>query len=457
MGRAATTDSGTVQDDKSINGNTLSVRGTTYAKGIGTHANSTIVYNLNGQYASFISDVGLDDEENGLGTGSVDFQVIGDGKLLYDTGVLTSQSPIANINISVAGVQQLTLIAAAGVAGSTSYDDADWAGARLLAPSSTLPIPAAPTGLTATATSTTTVSLQWTDNATNETAYTVARSTDGITFTALSNAPQNATSYNDTGLSSNTTYYYQVSAINPAGGSTPALANATTPLAAPTTPSGATFVVVSPTQINLAWKDNANNESGYNIFRKTGSAGVFVLIAALPANSTSYNDTTVAPGNLYDYHIVAFNAAGNSDFVGLTATTSSVTFVSNLTWVSATVGYKTIQLDKNINGLPITLRGTVYAKGIGTHAASTIIYNLAGKYTNFISDVGIDDEVSGNGSVDFQVIGDGVVLFDSGIVTGASPVAHINVSVLNVKQLSLVATNGIPNNIDYDHADWAGA
>ena len=118
-----------------------------------------------------------------------------------------------------------------------------------------------------------------------------------------------------------------------------------------------------------------------------------------------------------------------------------------------------MQKDTSINGNTLTLRGTTYANGIGTHAASTIVYNLAGAYTNFLSDVGIDDEEigKGTGSVDFQVIGDGKVLFDSGVLTNGSPVVSINVSVTGVNTLTLVATNGIANNIDYDHADWANA
>ena len=104
------------------------------------------------------------------------------------------------------------------------------------------------------------------------------------------------------------------------------------------------------------------------------------------------------------------------------------------------------------------MAGTTYAKGIGTHAASTIVYNLAGAYTSFISTVGIDDEEigKGTGEVEFQVYGDGTLLFDSGVLSNGQS-ANINVSVAGVKTLTLVASNGIPNDIDYDHADWAGA
>ena len=49
--------------------------------------------------------------------------------------------PVVNINVSVVGVQQLTLAATNGVAGSINYDHADWAGrGRLAFPPSRLPI-----------------------------------------------------------------------------------------------------------------------------------------------------------------------------------------------------------------------------------------------------------------------------------------------------------------------------
>ena len=69
-----------MQKDESILDNPLNIAGTSYTKGLGTHAVSQIVYNLDGQYNTFQSDVGIDTEEDGKGSGSVDFQVLGDGK-----------------------------------------------------------------------------------------------------------------------------------------------------------------------------------------------------------------------------------------------------------------------------------------------------------------------------------------------------------------------------------------
>src|SRR5207302_8469376 len=128
-------------------------------------------------------------------------------------------------------------------------------------------------------------------------------------------------------------------------------------------------------------------------------------------------------------------------------------YASDLPWVSATTGYGTVQKDLSEGGHTLTLRGVTYAKGIGTHAVSQIVYNLGGQYTNFLSDIGIDDEENGKatGHVDFQVLGDGKTLYDSGVLTNASPIVHVNVSMAGVQQVTLVANNGVSGSIDYDH------
>jgi hypothetical protein len=57
----------------------------------------------------------------------------------------------------------------------------------------------------------------------------------------------------------------------------------------------------------LTWSDSSNNETGFHIYRYG------VLIAELPANSTSYTDVTyVTPGSSITYSVTAFNDAGES-------------------------------------------------------------------------------------------------------------------------------------------------
>ncbi len=103
-------------------------------------------------------------------------------------------------------------------------------------------VPAGPTNLSATAASSSQIDLKWADNATNETAYAVERSTNGSTgWTVLtSTLAAGTTSYSATGLSASTTYYFRVKATNSAGSSPYSnVANATT---SATTATSATLV-----------------------------------------------------------------------------------------------------------------------------------------------------------------------------------------------------------------------
>jgi titin len=79
-------------------------------------------------------------------------------------------------------------------------------------------VTAAPTGVTATAFSSTQINLKWTDMATNETGYHVSRRlTSGTVWTDLPALPPNTTAYNSTGLVAGTGYTYKISAIAPGG------------------------------------------------------------------------------------------------------------------------------------------------------------------------------------------------------------------------------------------------
>src|SRR2546428_13131038 len=94
--------------------------------------------------------------------------------------------------------------------------------------------PQPPTGLTATAISTSQINLSWTAPANNGgsaiTGYKIERSTDGVTFTTIVvNSASTSTTYSDTGLAASTAYTYRVSAINLVGTSSPSnTASATT-------------------------------------------------------------------------------------------------------------------------------------------------------------------------------------------------------------------------------------
>jgi len=121
-------------------------------------------------------------------------------------------------------------------------------------------VPDAPTGVTVTPGATTVLSIAWTAPANNGgnaiTAYKVERSLDGVSsWTALTSA-QASSSYNSTGLTNGTLYYYRVSATNAAGFGAESLNSTLTHSANPSTVPLAVFEVPSCTfEASLAWRE----------------------------------------------------------------------------------------------------------------------------------------------------------------------------------------------------------
>ena len=97
---------GNIGMNKSIEGHTLTINGQTFENGIATHAASETVYGIGGQFKTFRTSVGLDDES--LCSEGVSVQVLGDGNVLAETPVFKA-SALHSLNADVAGIQKLTL------------------------------------------------------------------------------------------------------------------------------------------------------------------------------------------------------------------------------------------------------------------------------------------------------------------------------------------------------------
>nr|MBP9814615.1 NPCBM/NEW2 domain-containing protein [Candidatus Woesebacteria bacterium] len=119
------------QVNKSINSyiggpnkwNRLSVQYVFYPTGIGTHANSREIYDLNRKFTKFTTDVGID-TESGTKASAI-FEIYGDDKLLYRSEVMGRFSMPAHAEVSVKGVKYLKLITTD--AGDGIFDDhTDW-------------------------------------------------------------------------------------------------------------------------------------------------------------------------------------------------------------------------------------------------------------------------------------------------------------------------------------------
>jgi len=100
-----------------------------YAHGFGTHANSRLLIDLQGHATRFAASVGVDGEV-AEGRGSVEFFVVGDGKTLWQSGVMRGKEPAKEVSVDLTGVKRLLL--RVGDAGDgIAYDHADWAEAAI--------------------------------------------------------------------------------------------------------------------------------------------------------------------------------------------------------------------------------------------------------------------------------------------------------------------------------------
>jgi subtilisin family serine protease len=170
-----------------------------------------------------------------------------------------------------------------------------------------------PTGLAATSTSSSAISLTWTDNATGEDGYKVERKTGNGSYAQIATPAANTTSFADSGLIDGTLYTYRVRAFNtiPADSFYSNEAQAITPLNAPT---GLTATAISGSQVTLTWADNSQTEGGYKIERKGVDSG-YAQIATVGPNVTTFTDSGLASSAKYWYRVRAFNSvAGDSAY-----------------------------------------------------------------------------------------------------------------------------------------------
>ena len=114
--------------NQSVDGHGLSIGTQTFEHGLGTHAESILYVTLNQAAQSFSASVGVDGEEKNP-SASVEFFVIGDGKTLWQSGVMHAGDAAKNLTVDLMGVK--TLLLKVGDAGDgIAFDHGDWADAK---------------------------------------------------------------------------------------------------------------------------------------------------------------------------------------------------------------------------------------------------------------------------------------------------------------------------------------
>lgn len=195
-----------------------------------------------------------------------------------------------------------------------------------------LDLPAAPSGLSATTASTSQINLSWNSvSGTGTVTYTVQRSTSsGSGFSNVATG-LTGTTYNNTGLSQGTRYYYRVQAVDDNGaGSYSSEANRFT---LPGQVTGLSATAASSSQINLSWNNPSGTETGFQVYRSTSSNMSGQTLLATPTGTT-YSATGLSASTTYYFRVRAVNSGGNGAYSSIVNATTQAASANPPTNVS---------------------------------------------------------------------------------------------------------------------------
>jgi len=185
--------------------------------------------------------------------------------------------------------------------------------------------PAAPSNLIVQTVSATQLDLVWGDNASDEDGFKIERKESTATvYAQIATVGPNIIAFSDTGLTTNTKYFYRLRAFNRDGASEYSFAVSGATLAVlPAAPANLIVTAVSSNRIDLAWQDNANNETGFRLERKNSQSGsIYQQVAQVAANVTAYASAGINASTKYFYRVRAFNAGGASGYSNETSATT---------------------------------------------------------------------------------------------------------------------------------------
>jgi hypothetical protein len=172
--------------------------------------------------------------------------------------------------------------------------------------------PPSPANLTAVSVSSQAVQLRWKDKSSDEDGFKIYRKVDEGSWSLLHKTGANTVAYKDEAAFQNqstSVYQYYVCAYKSSKNS----------------PSTQTAVVVyqpkkftaapgsSSGKVTVKWTDNSSNESGFEIYRKSGSCNSpepWISAGTVGVNRTSWIDTGKRPGDIYSYRVRAYKKSG---------------------------------------------------------------------------------------------------------------------------------------------------
>jgi uncharacterized protein (TIGR02145 family) len=186
---------------------------------------------------------------------------------------------------------------------------------------SAITAPAAPTGVTATAPSSSSAAVSWSAVSGAAGYYVYRGATASGTYSKVANVT--TASYTDTELSSGTIYYYKVSAYTDGWESSQSsYVSVTPPFVVPGIPTNVTATARSKTTIRVSWSAVAG-ATKYYVYRNNTSDGEYGYICG-NTTSTSFISDGLSEGATYYYKVSASNNAGTSSLSAYASATAGI-------------------------------------------------------------------------------------------------------------------------------------
>ena len=180
--------------------------------------------------------------------------------------------------------------------------------------------PGVPAGLGGTATSATSVDLNWNDVVASDLAgYNVYRSSsESGTYTKLNGPLVSLSQYTDASAPAGATSWYKVTAVDTTGNESAqsTATSVTTPpppdSTPPGVPAGLGGTATSPTSVDLNWSDvSASDLAGYNVFRSSSEGGTYTKLNGPLVSLSQYTDASAPVGATSWYKVSSVDTTGN--------------------------------------------------------------------------------------------------------------------------------------------------
>lgn len=195
--------------------------------------------------------------------------------------------------------------------------------------------PPPPTGLTLTSITSQSIDLSWILGAGSSDGIRIDRKVGSApAFSVRTTLAAGITHFQDTGLAPASQYSYRVVTFNNGGDSTPPLSGSAATLPLPPAPPSDLVVAVPAapsgrTTLDLSWRDNSDNESGYTVQRSADGGANWTPLPQIPAlniagagGTVTASATQLTPNTTYRFRVKALNTGGASDWSATaTATT----------------------------------------------------------------------------------------------------------------------------------------